>query len=116
MVGGVYFQKNWGEVWRINHISHGRSWLHCSGYRGLAQPAGSVPFESGFSEPHKSAERVSDSGSFLPGGRLPARASAANRHRGVLITSFRAAAFGGPDWLRSMENGYDIEAKATRTI
>jgi uncharacterized protein (TIGR03435 family) len=80
-----------------------------------AQPAGSATFEVASVKPHKSAERVFGFPQFLPGGRFTST--------GVPLQIVIAVAYnlpfqgtqlsGGPDWVRSMESAYDIEAKAT---
>jgi uncharacterized protein (TIGR03435 family) len=79
-----------------------------------AQPVASIAFEVASVKPHKSAERIFGFPQFLPGGRFTSS--------GVPLQIVIAVAYnlpfqgtqlsGGPDWIRSMEGVYDIEAKA----
>ena len=79
-----------------------------------AQPAASIAFEVASVKPHKAGEQIFGFPRFLPGGRFTSS--------GVPLQIVIAVAYnlpfqgtqlsGGPDWIRSMENAYDIEAKA----
>ena len=73
-----------------------------------------LAFEVASVKPHKSGERTFGFPRFLPGGRFTTS--------GVPLQVVIAVAYnlpfqgtqlsGGPEWIRSMENVYDIEAKA----
>jgi uncharacterized protein (TIGR03435 family) len=79
-----------------------------------AQPAASGAFEVASVKPHRSAERNFGFPQFQPGGRFTST--------GVPLQIIIAVAYnlpfqgtqlsGGPDWIRSGESAYDIEAKA----
>jgi uncharacterized protein (TIGR03435 family) len=79
-----------------------------------AQPAASAAFEVASVKPHKSAERNFGFPQFQPGGSFTST--------GVPLQIIIAVAYnlpfqgtqlsGGPDWIRSGESAYDIEAKA----
>jgi uncharacterized protein (TIGR03435 family) len=79
-----------------------------------AQPAASVAFEVASVKPHKAGEQIFGFPRFLPGGRFTSS--------GVPLQIVIAVAYnlpfqgtqlsGGPEWLRSMDSVYDIEAKA----
>jgi uncharacterized protein (TIGR03435 family) len=79
-----------------------------------AQATGSAAFEVASVKPHKAGEQNFGFPRFMPGGRFTSS--------GVPLQIVIAVAYnlpfqgtqlsGGPDWIRSMENAYDIEAKA----
>jgi uncharacterized protein (TIGR03435 family) len=78
-----------------------------------AQPASSITFEVASVKPHKAGEQIFGFPRFLAGGRFTSS--------GVPLQIVIAVAYnlpfqgtqlsGGPDWIRSMDNAYDIEAK-----
>ena len=79
-----------------------------------AQAPSSTAFEVASVKPHKAGEQTFGFPRFLPGGRFTSS--------GVPLQIVIAVAYdlpfqgtqlsGGPDWIRSMENAYDIDAKA----
>ena len=78
------------------------------------QQPGPASFEVASVKPHKASERVFGFPQFQPGGRFTST--------GVPLQIVIAVAYnlpfqgtqlsGGPDWIRSVEGAYDIEAKA----
>src|SRR4051812_41103780 len=83
-----------------------------------AQASGSTGFEVASVKPHKAGEQIFGFPRFMPGGRFTSS--------GVPLVIVIAVAYnlpfqgtqlsGGPDWIRSMENAYDIEAKADADV
>jgi len=79
-----------------------------------AQPAAPMTFEVASVKPHKAAGQALGFPRFLPGGRFTSS--------GVPLQIVIAVAYnlpfqgtqlsGGPDWIRSMDSSYDIDAKA----
>ncbi len=78
-----------------------------------AQPASSVAFEVASVKPHKAGEQNFGFPRFLPGGRFTSSVPLQIVIAVAYNLPFQGTQLsGGPDWIRSMDNAYDIEAKA----